>query len=40
MIIKKVNIENCLIGLNDVEVVGMFVVVLVRKYAKWGVNVW
>ena len=34
------NIENCLIGLNEVEMVGVFVVVLVRKDEKWGGNVW
>jgi hypothetical protein len=34
------NIENCLIGFNEVEVVEVFVVVLVRKDEKWGGNVW
>lgn len=33
-------IENCLIGLNEVEEFGVFVVVLVGKDEKWGVKVW
>ncbi len=34
------NIESCLIGLNEVEMVGVFVVVLVGKDGKYGENVW
>lgn len=34
------SIENSLIGLNEVEMVGVFVVVLVGKDGKWGVKVW
>ena len=34
------SIESCLIGLNEVEVVRVFVVVLVGKAGKWGGNVW
>ncbi|MBP5498839.1 MAG: hypothetical protein J6X81_05675 [Muribaculaceae bacterium] len=34
------NIENSLIGLNEVEMVGVFVVALVGKDEKWGGNVW
>ena len=33
-------IVNYLIGLNEVEVVGVFVVVLVGKDARWEGNVW
>ena len=38
--VNKRNIENCLIGLNEVEVVRVFVVVLVGKDGRWGGNVW
>ena len=34
------NIENCLIGLSEVEMVVMFVVVLVGKDGRWGGNEW
>ena len=37
---KKRSIENRLIGLNEVEVVGVFVVVLEGKDEKWGGNLW
>ncbi len=33
-------IESRLIGLNEVEVVGVFVVVLVGNDVKWGGYVW
>ena len=33
-------IVNYLIGLNEVEVVGVFVVVLVGKDGKWRGNLW
>lgn len=33
-------IVNYLIGLNEVEVVGVFVVVLEGKDEKWGGNLW
>lgn len=38
--VNQIIIENCLIGLNEVEVVRVFVVVLVGKDEKWGGNVW
>ncbi len=38
--VNQIIIENCLIGLNEVEVVGVFVVVLVGKDGKCGGNVW
>ena len=34
------SIESCLIGLNEVEVVGVFVVVLVGKDGNWSGNLW
>ena len=34
------SIENCLIGFNEVEVVGVVVVVLVGKDGKCEENVW
>lgn len=34
------NIERCLFGLNEVDVVGVFVVVLVGEDGKWGGNLW
>ena len=37
---KYKNIESRLIGLNEVEVVRVFVVVLVGKDGNWGGNVW
>jgi hypothetical protein len=38
--VKWKSIENRLNGLNEVEVAGEFVVVLVGKDGKWGVKVW
>ena len=38
--VNQIIIENCLIGLNEVEVVGVFVVVLVGKDGNWSGNLW
>ena len=38
--VNQIIIENCVIGLNEVEVVEVFEVVLGEKSEKWGGNVW
>ena len=38
--VNQIIIENCLIGLNEVEVVEVFEVVLGEKSEKWGGNLW
>ena len=38
--VNQIIIENCLIGLNEVEVVEVFEVVLGEKSEKWVGNLW